>query len=134
MPDPCRCCDQITCYVDIVHVRLGNLRPDLGDQVQDELHIIRLALLVVNIPTSYRLDRVWTLSSIHSPAPLIAIRSNNDAVVSQETFEWSSVALAAVTVEVKHHGHFLTSSRGRNVNLRGSAGKIYCTLSQFAQN
>ena len=40
----------LTSNVDIVHVSCGDLLANLGDQVQDELDIIRLALLRVNIP------------------------------------------------------------------------------------
>ena len=40
----------LTCNVDIVHVSLGNLRPDLGYEVQYELNIVSLTLLSVNIP------------------------------------------------------------------------------------
>ena len=36
--------------VDIVHVSSGNLLTNLGNQVQDELDIISLALLSIHIP------------------------------------------------------------------------------------
>ena len=39
-----------TSDVDIVHVSSGDLLANLGDQIQDELDVIRLALLGVNIP------------------------------------------------------------------------------------
>ena len=40
----------LACNVDIVHVRLGNLCPDLGYEVQDELNIVSFTLLRIDIP------------------------------------------------------------------------------------
>ena len=55
--------------VDVVHVRGRNLGSNLGDEVQDELDVIRLALLGVHIPERSRgtsqFSRIGLTSSSH---------------------------------------------------------------------
>ena len=60
----------LTCNVDIVHVRLGNLCPDLGYEVQDELNIVSFTLLSVNIPV--RTNVSTPLHNIFNPHQLLS--------------------------------------------------------------
>lgn len=78
--------------VDIIHVSGWDLLANLGNQVQDELDIISLALL-----------------SIHIPASLVAIGSHNDGIITNEVCKRLGVPLASVTVKMKDNGHFLSS-------------------------
>ena len=74
----------LTCNVDIVHVRLGNLCPDLGYEVQDELNIVSFTLLSVNIPVGTNVSTpLHNISNpLSSPASLVTIRSHDDTVIS----------------------------------------------------
>ena len=74
----------LACNVDIVHVRLGNLCPDLGYEVQDELNIVSFTLLSVNIPVGTNVSTpLHNISNpLSSPASLVTIRSHDDAVIS----------------------------------------------------
>jgi hypothetical protein len=65
--------------VDIVHICSRNLCPNLGNQVNNEADIVRLALLSVDVP-----------------APLIAISRNNDTVISQPAAKNSCISLTTI--------------------------------------
>ena len=74
----------LTCNVDIVHVSLGNLCPDLGYEVQDELNIVGFTLLRINIPVGTNVSTpLHNISNpLSSPASLVTIRSHDDTVIS----------------------------------------------------
>ena len=68
--------------VDIVHVRGGDLLSNLGNQVQDELDIISLALLSIHIPL---INATMLDINRHSlPASLVTIWSHDDGVITKE--------------------------------------------------
>ena len=82
----------LTSNVDIVHVSCGDLLANLGDQVQNELDIIRLACPRVNIP---REKLVNIQSLLFLPASLISIGGHDDAVISEERSKTSGVSLTS---------------------------------------
>jgi len=67
--------------IHIVHVRSRDFGSNLGNEVDDEADVIRLALFCVNVP-----------------APLITIRSHNDTVITQPASHKNGISLATISM------------------------------------
>ena len=94
--------------VDVLHVRLRDLSPDLGDQLEDELGVRRLAGLPEHIPAAFAIRRT------------VAVSSNEDDLISDVL-----PALGALTtepVEVDDDGEL--AGGGGRVGQVGGGGPV----------
>ena len=94
--------------VDVVHVRLRDLSPDLGDQLQDELGVRRLAGLPEHIPAAF------------AAIVAVAVSSNKDDLISDVLPALG--ALPTEPVEVDDDGEL--AGGGGRVGQVGGGGPV----------